>query len=165
MIAQSPKVRAESRALVLAGPPGAGKGGVASAVLGPEREHYVNIDADEFKKLLLREAIKDGSYDSWIKPLEVRDLEVKGEQFYPLELASLVHEESSMLATELREDLMEQGTNIIVDTVLGDPDKAVELGNQLADAGYQVTVIDVEVPFEVSEYRIQQRWRQAMQEA
>lgn len=150
---------------MLAGPPGAGKGRVADTVLGADRDQYVNIDADEFKKLLLREAMADGSYEEWIKPPEVRDLEEQGERFYPLELASLVHEESSMLARSLRTEMIDQGTNIIVDTVLSDPDKAVELGRQLADAGYQVTVVDVEVPFEVSQDRIVQRWQHAMQEA
>ncbi|MFT4187351.1 MAG: zeta toxin family protein [Aeromicrobium sp.] len=165
IVDQSPNARDGSRALVLAGPPGAGKGRVADTVLGADRDHYVNVDADDFKKLLLREAVADGSYESWIKPPEVRDLEAKGERFYPLELASLVHEESSRLARELRSEMIDRGTNIIVDTVLSDPDTAVALGEQLSEAGYQVTVVDVEVPFEVSEERIVQRWQHAMQEA
>src|SRR5699024_4005932 len=57
-------------------------------------------------KLLLREALADGSYEVWIKPDAVRDLEAQGERFFPLELAALVHEESSMLAAALREDLI-----------------------------------------------------------
>jgi chloramphenicol 3-O-phosphotransferase len=165
VVSQSPNAKDEGRALVLAGPPGAGKGRVADTVLGADRDHYVNIDADEFKKLLLREAMADGSYEEWIKPPAVRDLEAQGERFYPLELASLVHEESSMLARALRTEMIDQGTNIIVDTVLSDPDKAVELGAYLGEAGYQVTVVDVEVPFEVSQDRIVQRWQHAMQEA
>ena len=47
---------------MLAGPPGAGKGRVADTVLGADRDHYVNIDADEFKKLTAeqREWVKKG---------------------------------------------------------------------------------------------------------
>jgi len=164
LISRAAGARQEGRALVLAGPPGAGKGRVADAVLGSSRAHYVNIDADEVKQLLLREAIADGSYEVWIKPEAVRDLEAQGERFYPLELASLVHEESSRLAVALREDLIDTRTNIIVDTVLGDEASAQKLGEQLAAAGYTVTVVDVEVPFEVSEARIEQRWQEAMQE-
>ncbi|MDO5645923.1 MAG: zeta toxin family protein [Dermabacter sp.] len=165
VVGNSPNARNERRALVLAGPPGAGKGSVAEAVLGEDRDHYVNIDADEFKKLLLQEAIADGSYEGWIKPSEVRDLEARGEKFHPLELASLVHEESARLSRIFRTEMIAQGKNIIVDTVLSDPEMAVQMGEHLAEAGYQVTVVDVEVPFEVSEDRIVQRWQHAMREA
>jgi hypothetical protein len=134
-------------------------------VLGEHQRHYVNVDADEFKKLLLREALSDGSYDSWIKPHAVRDLEAQGERFYPLELASLVHEESSRLATIMRKDLIKSGCNVVVDTVLSSEGSAQRLGEQFEAAGYRVTVVDVEVPFEVSAERIVQRWQHAMQEA
>lgn len=40
-----------------------------------------------------------------------------------------------------------------------------EMGEQLAAADYAVTVVDVEVPFEVSEARIQQRWQEAIRDA
>ncbi len=126
---------------------------------------FVNVDADEFKKLLLREAIADGSYESAIKPLEVREMEGTGETFYPLELASLVHTESSRLAAALREDLIAEKTNVVVDTVLGDETSADGLAEQLTRAGYEVTVIDVEVPYLVSEDRIKMRWQEAMAEA
>lgn len=165
VISRATEVRQEGRALVLAGPPGAGKGRVADDVLGDDRAHYVNVDADEFKQLLLREAIADGSYETWIKPEAVRELEAQGERFYPLELASLVHEESSQLAAALRQDLIERRTNVIVDTVLGSEGTARTIGEQFAAAGYEVTVIDVEVNFEISEDRIEQRWQEAMREA
>jgi len=66
-------------------------------------------------------------------------------RFYPLELAALVHEEPSYLAKALRSDAIEAGDNIVIDAVLSDADKAVALGSQLAEAGYEVWVIDVEV--------------------
>lgn len=163
--ARYPDARGESKALVLAGPPGAGKGSVADRVLGESKSSYVNIDADDFKAALLRQAIADGSYESWIKPAAVRDLEASGERFYPMEMAALVHEESSELATEQRARMMTRGTNIIVDTVLGSEASAVELGIQLERAGYSVHVVDVEVPFEVSEERIVQRWAEALASA
>lgn len=160
--ARYPEARGESKALVLAGPPGAGKGSVADRVLGASKSSYVNIDADDFKAALLRQAIADGSYESWIKPSAVRDLEAAGERLYPMELAALVHEESSELASAQRARMMTRGTNIIVDTVLGSEASAVELGTHLERAGYSVHVVDVEVPFEVSEERIVQRWAEAI---
>lgn len=163
--AQFPEARQDACALVLAGPPGAGKGSVAEKVLGAEISEFVNVDADEFKKLLLREAIADGSYESTIKPAEVREMEATGETFYPLELASLVHTESSRLAAALREDLIAEKTNVVVDTVLGDETSADGLADQLTRAGYEVAVIDVEVPYLVSEDRIKMRWQEAMAEA
>lgn len=123
------------------------------------------IDADEFKKALLREARRDGSYETAIKPEEIRSREARGESFYPLELASLVHEESSILAKQLRTEAIARGDNIVVDTVLSNPRGALALGRELSDAGYQISVVDVEVPYEVAEERIRGRWREAAERA
>jgi predicted ABC-type ATPase len=160
-----PDVRTEKKAIILAGPPGAGKSTVLAEVLGANRSAWLTVDADEFKRALLITAIKDGSYDRAILPPEVRAAETVGERFYPLELASLVHEESSQLATRLRDEAIRDGSNLVVDTVLSSPDKAVALGQQFADAGYTVEVIDVEVPFELSEARIASRWQQSYERA
>lgn len=160
-----PQAKKERRALVLAGPPGAGKGSVAGRVLGDDREAFVIVDPDDFKSLLLREALADGSYEAWIKPDAVREMEAHGERLYPLELAALVHEESSMLAAQLREDLIATETNVVVDVVLGTERTALVLGEQLTQADYHVMIVDVEVPYEVSQARIVHRWQEAMHEA
>jgi hypothetical protein len=161
------EVQAEGFAIVLAGPPGAGKSTTLDMLL--EREgrtgKYLEVNADHFKEALLREALADGSYDSWIKPQEVKDLEAAGERFLPLELAALVHEESSLLAVALREEAIASGLNIVVDSVLANEGSALQLGQQLVDAGYRVRVIDVEVPYSVSEERIRGRWREAHEKA
>ncbi len=54
---------------------------------------------------------------------------------------------------------------MVVDTVLGDETSADGLAEQLTRAGYEATVIDVEVPYLVSEDRIKMRWQEAMTEA
>lgn len=159
--AAAPDVEQQRRAIVLAGPPGAGKSTVLTDVLGEHRRKYLVIDADEFKRSLLREAQADGSYDQWLIPAAIREREAQGERFYPLELASLVHEESSYLAQRLREDAIAAGENIVIDTVLSDESKALALGQRLHEAGYDVRVIDVEVPYELSEARIRARWEHA----
>lgn len=159
-LAAFPDVRREHKAVVLAGPPGAGKSSVLRQVLGDEVDSYLRVDPDEFKARLLEQALDDGSYESAIKPAEVKALEAEGEQFFPMDLATLVHEESSMLASNLRDDAMMRGDNLVIDGVLWDADKAVGLGRALAARGYQVEVIDVEVPYEVSLRSIEQRWAQ-----
>ncbi|WP_431030906.1 zeta toxin family protein [Plantibacter sp. RU18] len=158
-------VRNDRRAIVLAGPPGAGKSTVLADILGDSRNQYLVIDADEFKQSLLREAQRDGSYESMIKPPEIRAREVVGERFFPLELASLVHEESSILAGRLRTEAVSEGSNVVIDTVLSSSAAAQALGRQLDAAGYRIEVIDVEVPFEISAARITQRWQQSYEAA
>src|SRR5690606_11224192 len=114
---------------------------------------------DEIKTQLLDAAAADGSYETFIKPPAVRELEAQGERFFPLDFAALVHEESSVLAKVVREDAIRAGANVVIDSVLSKPDAAVELGHQLERAGYRVDVVDVEVPYDVSAARIAQRWR------
>lgn len=164
-VAEQPDVLQERRAVVLAGPPGAGKSESKKAVYGARLADYLNIDADDFKRELMVAARADGSYEAWIVPDAVRQLEAGGERFFPLELASLVHEESSMLAKQLRSEAIERGDNVIIDTVLGSVTSALELGTQLEAAGYSVEVIDVEVPYEISEQRIATRWQESYEKA
>lgn len=126
---------------------------------------FLVVDADEFKAALLEQAIVDGSYEDFIKRPEIHEREAAGERFYPMELASLVHEESSMLASRMRREAMDSGTNLVVDTVLSSERSAVALGQQLEASGYEVQVIDVEVPYEISEGRIYGRWQKAYEAA
>lgn len=156
-----PHVEQGKLAVVLAGPPGAGKGTQRPALLGEAEHVYLRIDPDELKEALLIEAIRDGSYQSFIKPEVVQAAEAEGEEFFPMELASLVHEESSILAVQIRDEAIERGDNIIVDTVLSSSEKALALGKQLESAEYTVEIIDVEVPYETSEERIAIRWQKS----
>ncbi len=161
--AERPAVEQGRRAIVLAGPPGAGKSTVLGTMLGDEADRWLVIDADKFKVGLLREAIRDGSFEEQIKPPAVRELEAGGEKFAPLELASLVHEESSFLAQRLREDAIDQGLNIVVDSVMSNRQAALDMGERLAAGGYDVAVVDVETTYEISATRVEQRWRHVTQ--
>lgn len=163
--AEHPAAAQDRRAIVLAGPPGAGKSTVLRDVIGVDKSAWLTIDADEFKHKLLREALTDGTYEQFLKPAPVAEREVAGERFFPLELAALVHEESSFLAAQLQTRALAEGTNIVIDSVLSKPEKAVALGERLARASYTVEVIDVEVPFEVSQQRIAGRWRESYESA
>lgn len=160
--AEKPDVAADRQAIVLAGPPGAGKSTVKNAVLGEDESTWLSIDPDHFKGLLLDAAIADGSYEAVIKPDEIKELEAAGQPFAPLELASLVHEESSILAKEARSRAVVDGLNIVVDTVLSKESSAAEIASQLTEAGYSVRVIDVECTYEVSMARVEHRWRESL---
>jgi hypothetical protein len=100
-----------------------------------------------------------------LKPQEIRELEDAGERFFPLELASLVHEESSMLAVRLRHESIDAGTNIAVDSVLSNEASALALGRRLETVGYRIEIVDVEVPYEISAGRIAGRWQQSYEKA
>ena len=136
VVESRPGVRFENHAIVLAGPPGAGKSTVLrDEILGDRANGWLTIDADDFKQALLRAAIDDGSYDAFLKPALVKEHEAAGERFFPLELASLVHEESSELAKRLRAESIRAGANIVIDTVLSSEVSALGLGKELEAAG------------------------------
>lgn len=158
-LAKFPDARADRQAIVLAGPPGAGKSSVLHRLLEDDLPGWVVVDADEFKHALLTQAIADGTYDTKIVPDIVRQAQEAGERFAPLELASLVHEESSLLAARARTAALRGGLNVVVDTVLSGERSARVLGGQLEQAGYRVRVVDVETTYEISAARVEQRWR------
>lgn len=152
-------------AIVLAGPPGVGKSAVREKLLTEDSRTWLVIDPDAFKCALLKQALADGSYESFLKPAAVRDREDEGEMFFPLELASLVHEESSILAKRLRREAISNGESIVIDTVLAKVTSALAVGRQLSDADYTVMVVDVETTYEISQARVANRWRSAYEEA
>lgn len=155
--------RAESgqppRAVVMAGPPGSGKGWLVENVVDPGHE-LLTVDADQFKVMLLNDAVENGWLDQ-ITPEAIR----QDGGFKPLELASLVHEESSMLAVRARSIAMHDRIPLLLDTVLSNPDKAVAMGQALAAAGYQIEVVDNEVSYEVSKNAIRGRWQEGYEQA
>ncbi len=153
-------VVADRQAIVLAGPPGAGKSTVLRRELGGDLSHWLVVDADEFKHGLLRAALSDGSYRESIVPPALVELEAAGHRFAPLELATLVHEESAALAVRARDEAIADGLNVVVDTVLSGERSALDLGALLTASGYEVRVVDVETTYAISAARIEQRWRE-----
>jgi DNA polymerase III delta prime subunit len=163
----SDHVPTERKAIVLAGPPGVGKSTTLDEVLGRrgglegDRANWRVLNSDDFKDDLLLAAIADGSYEAVIKPPAVRGLEDAGEKFYPRELAALVHEESAMLARKATDQAVRAGQNVVIDGTLARESKAHALAEKLGAAGYEVDVVDVEAPREITETRVARRWRDA----
>lgn len=153
------------RAVVMAGPPGAGKSTVRAQLLGAEADAWMVIDADAFKDALIDRALEDGSYDAWIKPEAVRTLEAGGERFFPLEMSALLQAESGQLAQLQRNQAVAAGRDILIDTVLWNQTHARGIGAQLQAAGYAISVVDVEVPYELSMARVMARWEATYREA
>ena len=156
----APAARQDRKAIVLAGPPGAGKTSALGAIYerqGTPAEHWLVIDPDRFKVELLREALIDGTFETMLPP-QVRELAAAGERFDPLEVASLVHEESGILARRLRRDAIGAGTNVVIDGTLNDQAKADDLLRQLTAAHYEVHVVLVNAPRDVVAERIEARW-------
>ncbi|UYY81972.1 zeta toxin family protein [Arthrobacter sp. YA7-1] len=163
-----PQVLRNRKAIVLAGPPGAGKSTAQDALIAQTRtgpEHWLSINPDDFKDELLVQALADGSYDSYLVPDEVRELEAAGEKFYPRELAALVHNESSILAKKAIRDALDRGDNIIIDGTLSGEKNARAQLDALQAAGYDVKVADVETTRAVSEARTLGRWERGYLEA
>ncbi|MGO3070567.1 MAG: zeta toxin family protein [Brevibacterium linens] len=165
LVANAPNVGQDKHAVVLAGPPGAGKSRIMqdsdyyANIPGYDPDTFISIDADYFKERILTRASNDGSLHRDLKPDFVKDLEESGEVFGPLEFASLVHEESSTLAKRAREFCVDQGYNIVVDTVLSSASSAEAIGDLLQRNGYSVSVVDVEIPAEVSKEAVAHRWQ------
>jgi hypothetical protein len=160
-IESRPEVRRDKKAIVLAGPPGVGKSTAQDALIqvtGTQKEHWLPINADDFKDKLLQRALQDGSYERYLVPREVRTLEEAGEKFYPRELAALVHEESSILAKKTHDNALASGLNVIIDGTLGKAPQARILLDRLQDAGYDVLVADVETTQSIAEARSMGRW-------
>lgn len=76
-----------------------------------------------------------------------------------MDMASLVHEESSMLSENLRAACLARGLNVVIDKVLASEESAHKLAAQLQEAGYEIQIVEVYAPQDVSEERIVERWQ------
>ncbi|WP_425389273.1 zeta toxin family protein [Dermabacter hominis] len=90
----------------------------------------------------------------------MHQLEQQGHRFFPLELASLVHTESTRIATNTFTHAIKAGLDVIIDS-FGANEKSIHSRLiALQEAGYTVELIDVECPHKVSEKAIFQQWSQ-----
>lgn len=108
------------KAIILAGQPGAGKGGLTQAARSELKNDAVVIDPDSLR-------------DAHPKVADFRSA-------HPYTWADDTHPDASAWAKELRAAAVEGRKNLILDMTLGDGDKAVALINDLKANGYDIEV-------------------------
>lgn len=160
--AQNTRVKRDRQAVIMAGPPGAGKSSAQrQRIPAGEAGYWRVIDPDEFKLRLLRHAIQSGEYEALV-PERARQLMEGGEEFAPGEFAALVHEESSALAKMAAQQAFDRGERVVVDGVHASPEKIRARIAQLAASGYiAVDIICVDGPREATRARVIGRWADA----
>jgi chloramphenicol 3-O-phosphotransferase len=148
----------ERRAIVLAGPPGAGKSTACAALMdasGIPRAHWAVIGNDDFKDQLLLRLLADGAYDRLVPP-EVR--EALDGRVWPRELTSLLHEEAGTLAQRATDIALATDRNVVIDGTLGNRENSEDLLARLGAADYEVTIAAVDAPLHVAEARVWNRY-------
>lgn len=139
-------------AVVMAGPPGAGKGFVLRG--RADLAGYLTIDADRVKTQLLEHDVRSGRLDQ----LLARGLP-DGAPVRPEELASLVHVESTYLADQMRQLALAEGFNVIIEGTLQWQGQGPRLIGELRSATYDhLELIAVEVPQDVAQRQALIRW-------
>lgn len=146
----------ERRAIVMAGPPGAGKGHVQAEQLGGV-PGFVVCDPDAFKELLIAHELESGGLDSMTSP-RMRDYAAQGERFAPMEFATQIHAESSYLNERFQDRMLSQGANVVFDTVLNGKAGAEKLAQRLEGQGYTFGVVSVQCSAQASAQGIAGRW-------
>jgi len=119
-------VKADRKAVIILGPPAAGKSTFANPIA--RKLGAAIIDADEAKKAL-------PEYQGGIG-------------------ANAVHEESSVIAGALEEYATALGTNIVLPKVGGNPDSIRRLIERLKDRGYEVDLMDMQVSYQNARNRM-----------
>lgn len=148
------------QALVMAGPPGAGKSTLRDLYLGEGRADYLVIDPDEFKRALIRDAMgPDDDLPYSLIPRELKEHVESGAPFAPMDFAGLVHRESSYVAQRLQSEAIKQGKNVVLDQMLASRPQAEDLGRQLEKRGYTVRVFSAEASRPAVEQGILERYR------
>ncbi len=130
----------EGRAVVLAGPPGAGKSttirtrgsdfGVQTDDSGAPA-NFATVNPDDMKEIMVARGMVPADYDEYAVS--------------PGETASLTHEESSWLSQQLLDRLVAERVNVILDgTFAGKPERQLAKVDRLREDGYTVTGVLVD---------------------
>ena len=136
----------ERKALFTGGAGGSGKGQVLKTAGIKENEDYVTVNADDFKELMAEKnliPVPDG--------------------ISQMEGVSLVHEESSDLATMFAERLQREGVNMTWDITMSGASQVLKRIHKLRMNGYEeIRGMYVDVPLEVSIAGAKKRYANGM---
>ncbi|MGE6332883.1 zeta toxin family protein [Stenotrophomonas sp. NPDC077659] len=130
----------QPKAIILAGQPGAGKGGLARRAEADLQHDAITIDPDELRR-----------YHPDIGELQNK---------HPYTWSTDSHPDASRWARELRDLAMAGKKNLILDTTLADGEKTANLIKDLQSKGYEVEVRAVASPKLESELGVEQRFTQ-----
>jgi predicted ABC-type ATPase len=137
--------QAHPKAIILAGQPGAGKGGLVRTAVDELAGDVVAVDPDA-----------------------LRDFHPKVKEFRasaPYTWADYTHQDASQWAKELRAAVVDQHKNIIIDTTLGSGDSAVNLVNDLKAKGYDVEIRAIATHSLESELGVDARFAASLDES
>jgi type VI secretion system secreted protein VgrG len=129
-------------AIILAGQPGAGKGGLRDEATKQlaSQGGAVAVDPDDCRAL-------HPKYVQWAKENDKT-------------AAARTHTDASRVADDLRDDAIAQRKNLVIDGTLKNPEKAAQLVADLKSKGYRVEVQTLAVDSQTSWKSVQDRYQQ-----
>lgn len=132
------------KAIIMAGLPGAGKTHILDSVLSEhvDTRDYTIVDADDIKQ----------------KIVEGGDIPA-AEGLEGMQLSPLAHEEASSMAKRWIVSLMGRGSNMAIDILASNPEKTQRLIDSLKQAGYEVSMVYVEVSPQEAAVSVLQRFK------
>jgi len=154
--AEAPGIRQNRQAVVVVGPPGAGKSGVSADIFADTQtgpDEWRRIDPDDFRDRLALAMQKDGSI-SRVVPPEVRSLQPSAR-----ELSSQLFVESAKLAARAQIAAMARGDNLIIEGAYADEKRLDDVVKTLEKKGYDVHLATVDVTQDDAMARTQERYR------
>lgn len=137
----------ERKAIIAGGLGGSGKSSALHDSPDINSNEYYRIDPDEFKEELAK-----------------RGMIPKVPGTTPMEVSTIVHEESSYLSKRLEASLRNEGRNIIIDSTLASAKTSNAKVDNLRNDGYSVDGLFVDVTTETSKQRSNNRYVSGLQE-
>jgi len=135
-LSTTPAGQENPQVVLTMGAPGSGKSTVLKAI-GLCQSGVVLVDPDEFKRDLVEYQLGIAAHDRLS--------------------ADRVHRESSMLAKATRDQAIMSRRNTCIDGVMSKRESTLELLSRLRESGYNITIVAVTVPLEVSVERVRKR--------
>lgn len=143
-------VPAEGRAIFLGGNAGAGKSTVITKQVGVDLDNYFMIAPDDIKEELAKRGL--------VPKLPEGD-------FSPMEVSTLVHNESIRIGDMLADRAFRERKNVIWDGTMGNPGLIQSRVKKMDDLGYsKISAVFVDVSDDTSQRRVKERYRQGLYE-